>query len=149
MLDLGTSESFTEEATYSLDCAKQMLQKMLNMEEVPEPQMHDDLMVIYTTMFRAIQSYRFKTAADPQAQQLVFKYIKTVEGLMYIKAQTNPKLAMELQTLNFFPSFFEMPAPVAPQTHEEAAIQDMRAVETAEMENVQQDIKAAKDAEQQ
>lgn len=148
MLDLGTDETFTEETTYSLDCAKMIFQKMLNGEEnIPEPQMHDDLIVIYTTMYRAVQSYRFKTAVPPEIANVVYEYIKTVEGLLYIKSQTNIKLGQELMMLNYFPSFFEMPAPVAPVTPDEEVVEVERKVEADKMQNQQQDIESAKEAE--
>ncbi len=145
MLDLGTDEAFTEEATYSLDCAKMMLEKMLNGEEVPDPEMHDDLIVYYTTMWRAKESYQFKMTVPQETKDYVYGYIKTLEGLIFLKSQRNQKLAMEVSNLDYFPSFFELPE-VEPQiTPEEANIQQNKAImETQKMENAKQDIETAK-----
>ena len=152
MLDLGTDETFTEEATFSLDCAKQMFQRMLEGEQVPEPQMHDDLLVFYTTMYRAIQSYRFKTLVPPELQAPIFEYIKTLEGLMFLKSQKNQKLAMEIQLLSYYPAFFEIPAPEPSLTEEEAMLAEQKmqsneAINTENMKHAQEQIETAQKAE--
>lgn len=149
MLDMGTDETFTEETTFSLDCAKMMLTKILAGEEVPEPQMHDDLLVFYTTFFRHIQSYQFKTTVPPELQQAVFGHIMTIEGLIFLKMQRNQKLAMEVQMLSYYPSFFELPTPEAPVTDEEVVQKEASAMETERMENAKIDIENARNSEQQ
>ena len=150
MLDMGTDETFTEETTFSLDCAKQMLTSMLAGKQIPEPQMHDDLLVFYTTMYRHIQSFQFKTTVPEQVQTTVYEYIKTLEGLIWIKAQTNMKLAAEVQMLAYFPSFFEMPAPAAPTTEGEEGVKadaelEKEGMKLDEMEHANQNIEAARD----
>lgn len=146
MLDLGTDETFTEETTYSLDCVKMILDRMLNgAEEIPEPEMHDDLMVYYTTLFRAIQSFQFKTTVPPEIQARVYEYITTIEGLLFMKSQKNQKLAMEIQMLSYYPSFFELPQVEPSLTPEEGQIQMQAAVDTQNMENAQNDIETAKE----
>ena len=143
---MGTDETFVQEATYSLDCAKQMLQKMSNGEQVPEPEMHDDLLVFYTTMFRHIQSYRFKTMVPPENKELVYSYIKTLEGMMFMKAMKNPKLQAQMMNLEYYPAFFELPAAVAPATPNEQMVQaakQMDGMQTDEMVNTQQNIETA------
>jgi len=150
MLDMGTDETFTEESTYSLDCAEMMLTKLLSGDtEVPEPQMHDDLLVFYTTFFRHIQSYQFKTTVPPELQQAVFGHIMTMEGLIFLKMQRNQKLAMEVQMLSYYPSFFELPTPEAPVTDDEVAQKEGAALETEKMENAKIDIENARNSEQQ
>jgi len=146
MLDMGTDETFTEEATYSLDCAKKMFEKLLNGEEVPEPEMHDDLLVFYTTMFRAIQSYRFKTAVPPETKAVIYAHIKTLEGLIFLKMATNQKLAMEVQMLSYYPSFFEMPVPAPVETEQEVMVKAQN-METDQMEAQKQQIEQAQTAE--
>lgn len=154
MLDMGTDETFTEESTFALDCAKQMLVSLLDGEEVPEPEMHDDLLVFYTTFFRQIQSYRFKKAVPPELQKRVFEYIKTLEGLIWIKMQKNPKLAMEVQLLSYYPSFFEMPPPppmISPEEEAEGGGTPPpipnAPIEPEAMENIQRDIETARKKE--
>jgi len=148
MLDMGTDETFTEETTFSLDCIKKFIENMMNGEEVPEPEIHDDLLVYYTTSWRATQSYQFKTAVPPETKELVYTYIKTLEGLIFLKMATNMKLAQEVKMLSYYPSFFELPQVEAPLTNEETAIQQQTAIDTAAMEGAQQDIEAAKQADQ-
>lgn len=139
MLDMATDETFKEETTYSLDSARMIYNKLVNGEKVPEPEMHDDLIVYYTTMFRAIQSYRFKTAVMAENQQLVYEYIRTIEGLIFLKAQKNQKLAMEIQTLDYYPSFFELPdLSNAPTPQESQYI--AQAANTSAMKNTMNEI---------
>jgi len=145
MLDLGMDEAFVDQATMSVNAAKTTFEEMVAGKPVPEPQMHDDLLPHYTTFFRLIQSYQFKTKTKPNIQQAIYQHIKTQEGLLFLKASKNPKLAMELANLDYFPSFFELPAP-APMVS--APQQQMNApVETGKMTNTQNDINAAKKAE--
>ena len=149
MLDMGTDETFTEEATYALDCAKMMFDKMLNGDEVPEPQMHDDLLIFYTTIFRAIQSYQFKTTVPEPTQLVVFEYLKTLEGLIFLKAQKNIKLSQEVTMLSYYPSFFEIPMPAPALTPAEDAVNmQNEAMDLQQMQNAQQEIEAAQGAEQ-
>lgn len=148
MLDLGTDETFTEETTYALDCAKMMLDRMLDGQEVPEPEMHDDLLVFYSVMWRAIQSYRFKTAVPDDIKLGVYSYIKTLEGVMFLKAQMNQKMAMELQMLSHYPCFFEVPKPAAPMTEDEATVQSQNAgLQAQEMEAMNRQVEKAQEAE--
>lgn len=149
MLDLGMDESFVDQATISANAAKTTYEYMIAGKPVPEPQMHDDLMVHYTLFFRNIQSFQFKTKVDLQIQQNVYQHIKTLEGLLFLKSMKNPKLAMELQELDYFPSFFELPAPPAPMQGSQNLTQE-EAVQTGQMKNTQETIDAqrAKEAEQ-
>lgn len=159
MLDLATEETFTETATYSLDCAKMIFEKMLNGEEVPEPELHDDLIVYYTTMFMAKESYQFKMTVPDNVKRNIYQYITTLEGLLFLKSQKNNKLAMELELLNYYPSFFELPK-VGPQMTPEEETMAMQEQEdmmpqlpmgATDQEqgpvNAQQDINAAREAE--
>jgi hypothetical protein len=100
MLDMGTDESFTERATFALDSAKMIFDMMLQGKEVPAPEMHVDLLVYYTTHFMAIQSFQFKSTVPDDLKAVVYGYIKTLEGLIWLKMQKNPKLAMEVQQLS-------------------------------------------------
>jgi len=145
MLDLGTEESFTEEATFSLDTAKMIFDQLLQGNEVPDPELHDDLMVYYTTMFRAIQSFQFKTKVPVETRDAVYEYIKTLEGLIFIKMMKNPKLAMEVQTLSYYPAFFELPVMPTPSVEEET---EQAKLEMNKMENTNQNIKSARENEQ-
>lgn len=149
MLDLGTDETFTEEATFALDCAKMFLEKMLNGEEVPDPEMHDDLLVYYTTYFRAIQSYQFKTTVPKELKANIYENIKTLEYLIFVKMQKNPKLAQEVTMLSFYPAFFELPQVQPALTPEEQQVEEAKAIEADKMANAQQDIETAKEQEQQ
>jgi hypothetical protein len=150
MLDLATDETFTEEATFALDCAKTMFAKLLEGEEVPEPEMHDDLMVFYTTFYRGIQSYQFKKSVPDELKARVYDHIKTIEGLIFLKMTKNQKLAMEVQMLSYFPSFFELPESQMAATPAEQNA-EMEAMQTQDMENTNRVIEEAqtKEAEQQ
>ena len=108
MLDLGLDDKFTQEASYSVEASRLVFESLVAGRPVTPPQMHDDLMVYYTMMFRAIQSISFKTRVKPEVQTTVYKYISTLEGLLWIKARKNPKLASELAMLNFYPMFFDV-----------------------------------------
>ena len=147
MLDMGTDESFTERATFALDAAKMIFDKMLQGDEdVPAPEMHDDLLVYYTTFFMAIQSFQFKSTVPEEIKEAIYMYIKTLEGLIFLKMQKNTKLAMEVQTLEYYPSFFELPqlAPVPMAGGEGAVSGD---IDPSKMQNKQMDIEAAKKEE--
>lgn len=143
MLDLGMDEAFVDQATMSVNAAKTTFEEMVSGKPVPEPQMHDDLLPHYTTFFRLIQSYQFKTKTKPNIQQSIYQHIKTQEGLLFLKAQKNPKLAMELANLDYFPSFFELPAPTPVPTMQPAG----QGMATEKMTNTQDDINTAKKAE--
>jgi len=147
MLDMGTDETFTEETTFSLDCAKMVLQRMLEGEEVPEPEMHDDLLVFYSVMYRSIQSFKFKSGVPEEIKTAIYTYIKTIEGLVFLKMQRNQKLAMEVQMLSHYPCFFEPPTPEAPITADEAMVGAQQRMETEKMENAQKDVEAARTAD--
>jgi len=108
MLDLGIDDKFTQEAAYPVEAARMIFEQMVSGKEVAPPAMHDDLMVYYPAMFRQLQSISFKTRVPAEIQQVVFSYIKTMEGLLFLKARKNPKLAMELATLNYYPAFFDV-----------------------------------------
>lgn len=148
MLDLGTSESFTERATFALDTAKQLFDQMLQGNDVPPPEMHDDLLVYYGVMWNAIQSYQFKSTVPEELKATVYTYIKTIEGLIFLKLQKNPKLAMEVQTLSHYPAFFEIPAimPMPAQGGEGAVPNEE--VEAGAMENANDTIDKARKADQ-
>jgi hypothetical protein len=152
MLDLGLDETFTEEATYALDSAEQMLQALLQGEEVPEPEMWYDLMTFYTTFFRHIQSFQFIKTTPPDIKQAVYNYIETLEGLLYLKAQTNLKLQQEILMISHYPAFFILPAPVAPLPPEEAQAAEQQGAETgmdaSKMKNTQQAVTTAQKAEE-
>ena len=109
-------EAFVDQATVSVNAAKTTWEAMLAGKQVPEPQMHHDLLPHYTTFFRNIQSYQFMTKVKRDIQERIYAHIKTLEGLLFLKSTKNPKLASELSNLDFYPSFFELPAapPVAP-----------------------------------
>ena len=84
----------------------------------------------------------------------IYTYIETLEGLIFLKAQKNQKLAMEVQMLSYYPSFFELPQVNPSLTEEEAQVAEAKmaqneAIQTQNMENAQQDIEAAKEQEQQ
>ena len=82
---------------------------MLEGEEVPEPEKHDDLMVHYEVFFKAIQEYSFKIRVSPERKQNIFMRIKVIEGLLWSLSKTNMKLMSELQMIRHFPSFFQPP----------------------------------------
>lgn len=147
MLDLGTEESFTERATFSLDSAKMIFDGLLQGKQVAPPEMHHDLIVYYTTMFNAIQSYQFISTTDEETKARIYQYIKTIEGLIFLKMQKNQKLAMEVSMLSYYPSFFELPAPV-PNVMPIAGDVEGKGVDTSEMDNARKNIETAQKADQ-
>lgn len=128
MLDLGLDDKFTQEAAYPVEAARMVFEMIIAGKPVEEPQKHDDLMVYYNMFFRAIQSIGFKTRVPQPIKENVFRYMKTVEGLLWLKAQKNMKLAQELAMLNYFPMFFDIGDPLNEP-------QPMVQGETAEMES--------------
>ena len=147
MLDLGTEESFTERATFSLDSAKMIFDGMLQGKDVAPPEMHHDLIVYYTSMFNSIQSYQFISTTEEDVKAVIYQYIKTIEGLIFIKMQKNQKLAMEVSMLSYYPSFFELPAPV-PNAMPVAGDVEGKGVDTGEMDNAKKNIESAQKADQ-
>lgn len=146
MLDMGTDESFTERATYALDSAKMIFDMMLRGEKVPDPEMHDDLLVYYTTMFMAIQSFQFKSTVPDDLKATIYGYIKTLEGLIYLKSLKNPRLGMEVQQLAYYPSFFELPSP-PPMPPEQGGQPVGASMDSGQMKNTQQNIDQAREQE--
>lgn len=145
MLDLGMEDQFVDQATMSINCAKTTYEYMLAGKKVPEPQMHDDLLVYYRLFFRNIQSFQFKMKVSQEIQQAIYQHIKTMEGLLFLKAQRNMKLGMELQELDYFPSFFELPAIAPPMQGAQNKEEEM--METDEMTNTQSAIDAQRQKE--
>ena len=145
MLDLGMDDSFVDQATLSANAAQATYEYMLEGKPVPEPQMHMDLLVHYAFFFRNIQSFQFMTKVNPAIQQSIYQHIKTLEGLLFLKAQKNPKLAMQLQEMEHFPSFFEIPAPPPPMTGSQNQAQ--AGMEADQMTNTQQTIDAQRQKE--
>lgn len=148
LLDMGMDEAFVDRATVSLNAAKAIYESMLAGQPVPEPEMHMDLLPHYTTFYKAIQSLHFMTKVKPQIQQSIYTHIKTLEGLLFLKAERNQKLAMELQKLEYFPSFFELPpAPPAPMGMPPQDMSVQQPIDPSAMGNTQEDINAAREAE--
>jgi hypothetical protein len=143
MLDMGTEESFTERATFSLDSAKMIFDGLLQGKQVPAPEMHDDLIVYYTNMFNSIQAYQFKSTASEEIKSTIYRYIHTLEGLIYLKMAKNPKLAMEVQGLSYYPAFFELPAPIPAPAETMGTPQ----ADLGEMKNAVKEIETAQTAD--
>ena len=115
-----------------------------------QPEMHDDLMVYYTTWMRAIQSYNFKTTVPDELKQVMYTYIETVEGLLFIKAQRNAKLASELSVNSSFPSFFEIPvAPPVSPTESQITEAGGEEIQTGKMKNTNELIEQARSTDVQ
>jgi hypothetical protein len=75
----------------------------------------------------------------------VYQHIKTIEGLLFLKAQKNPKLAQEITMLNYYPSFFELPmVPPAMPMEGGGGVE----TDTGAMKNTQQDIEQARKLDQ-
>ena len=109
MLDLGLDSAFVDGATVAVTAAKTLVESMLNGEKVPEPQEYDNFMVYYTIIDRAMQAFSFRTSVDEVTQETFKQYVKVLEGLMWTRAERNPKFAMELSTLDNYPMFWSPP----------------------------------------
>jgi hypothetical protein len=79
----------------------------------------------------------------------IYENIKTLEYLIFVKMQKNPKLAQEVTMLSFYPAFFELPQVQPALTPEEQQVEEAKAIEADKMANAQQDIETAKEQEQQ
>lgn len=144
-LDMGLDNMYVDQATVALKAAQAGISDMEKGRPVPEPQMHDDLMVHYTTFWRHIQSYRFKTRVNPELQERFYTHINTIEYLLFEKSKTNQKLMAEIMNLDYFPSFFILPelppAPIGAPTGEEG-------VDTSKMESANKNMETARKQEE-
>ena len=113
MLDLGLDKAFTDGAENPVDSARNALDMILNGEEAPEPQRYDDLLVSYNVFLKYIQGINYKTKVNPEIKQVMETYITTLEGLMWEKSLKNPKFKMELDQIDIYPAFFEVPMDAA------------------------------------
>jgi len=144
-LDLGLDDMYVDQATIALKAAQSAIEDMSKGKPVPEPQMYDDLMVHYTSFFRHIQSYRFKTKVQPEVQQQFFNHITTIEYLLFEKSKTNQKLMAEIMNLDYYPAFFvlpELPPAPMPVEGEEGGL------DSSGMKNTEKDIEGAREQEQ-
>jgi hypothetical protein len=111
MLDLGNDEAFISQATVAVDAAGEILEKIFNGEEVPEPQIYDNNIVHWNIFYKALQSLSFKTVVSPEARDLLILRIKTIEGLMFQHAKKNPGYLSMIAAIPEYPIFYnpEMP----------------------------------------
>lgn len=114
MLDLGLDETFTTQATASLNAAKEILAMMLRGEEVPEPKEWEDLIVHHTTLYREMQKPSFQLQVSEPIRLSIEARMKVLEGLMWLRSTKNQKFNMKLMDIEYYPLFFTPPAPPAP-----------------------------------
>ena len=107
MLDLGNEEYYVNRATVSVNAANMILDQLMNGEQVPSPEICDDLMVYYSIFDKAIQQPRFKTKVQPEIKAALANYLKTLEYLMFERAKVNLKFAMSVAELDNYPMYFK------------------------------------------
>ncbi len=115
LLNLNLVEAFQDEATYSIDTAKQCLDMILNGEEAPAPESSDGLLEFYGVFSRFVESPEYKFVVGPETKTAITDYIMAIEMLCYEKSVRNPKFAQDLMRFEKFPMLFTPPAMAAPQ----------------------------------
>lgn len=121
MLDLGLNDAFKDEATYAIDTARTILDKLLNRKKVVAPSGTDGLPEFYSVFSRFVESITYKTKLSEDVKKAVDDYIMGIETEMWKKSNTNMKFAGILATFEKFPMFFSVPTPPAPVTPPPAA----------------------------
>lgn len=147
MLDLGLDDAFKDEATFAVDTARTMLEKILDGEEVQPPTSADGLAEFYHVFSRFVETLLYKTMLDPALKQAVDDYIMALEMLMWQQSVKNQKFAMILQNFEKFPIFFSVPQPPMPvMPGMEGAPSDMVGMETDKMEMNKKAVEQAVDS---
>lgn len=111
MLDLGEDEAFVDRVTASTNAANMYFDQLMKGQPIPEAAEHNDLLVYYAVFYQRIQDYGFLRRVPEEIKDAVYKYIMTLEMLLWKKAQKNQKVMTELMQLDYFPSFFEIDIP--------------------------------------
>ena len=110
MLDLGADETFKDQASTSLKAANSVLDDILDGKtNISEPQVYDDHLIHYSVFMRALQSRTFKEKTPSNIQNILIERIRTIEGLMWERANKNQLFAQKVQMLDNFPVFFSVP----------------------------------------
>jgi len=113
MLDLGLDKAFVNRSTAGINAARQILQDILEGEEVGEPQMYDSLDIHYKVFTEALEENWFKQRVDPNIQLILAERVKTIEGLMWMRAKNNAKFAQEVGMMDKYPIYFTPPIPIS------------------------------------
>lgn len=112
MLDLANDEAFISQATVAVDAAGEILEKIFNGEEVPEPQTYDNNLVHWDVFYKALQSLSFKTVVSPEAQKILISRITTIEGLMFQHAKKNVGYLQMIAAIPEYPIFYNPEVPL-------------------------------------
>jgi hypothetical protein len=108
MLELGLDDAYKDQATIAATAARSALDSLLNSEEVPPPELYDDLLTYYDIFLRALQERSYKDTG-PEIKKQIESYIKAVEMLMYERARKNSMFAQKMAMVDMFPIFFTIP----------------------------------------
>lgn len=113
MLDLGLDRTFVDGATVAVTAASTIVEALLNGEKVPEPQKHDNFLVHYSVLDKAMQSFSFRSKVNQETRDTFEMYVMVLEGMMFQRAKLNAKFATELAQLDQYPIYFKLEEPLA------------------------------------
>jgi hypothetical protein len=106
LLDLGLEDAFTEEMSYGATTSKTILEKLKAGEEVPAPDLTDDLIEMYGIFSRFVESVSYKMKLKPEVRNAIKDYVTGLEYLMSLQAKRNQMFAMNLRQFSKFPMFY-------------------------------------------
>jgi hypothetical protein len=110
ILGLNLTEAFQDEATYSIDTAKQCLDMILNGEQPPAPEPTDGLAEFYGVFSRFVESPEYKFVIRPETKTMIMDFIMALEMLSFERSIKNPSFATEMSLYTKYPMVFTPPA---------------------------------------
>jgi len=128
LLDLGNDKRFRNQATSAVKAAQFKLQQIIDGSGYTPPQPWDDFIVEYPLFIQALRQREYK-GNNPQVQQGLHNYIKSMEYLMWEKSKMNPTFAARAMAFKEYPVFFQVPItppmnPDANKTTQEIIVND-------------------------
>ena len=106
MLELGQADKFMDEASSSSRSAEYENELILEGEELPDPEIYENLLIHWKVHVKAIQDLSFKRKTPDEIKNKMKEHIMATEMLMGQMAERNPEFGKVLLTLSQFPLFF-------------------------------------------
>lgn len=104
-LEMGQHEKFIDYARLAVMSAESENEMLLKGEDVPEPQMYEDLITKWRIRSKLFQTFAFKKMSTKE-QEPILDNMRAIEYLMFQSADLNPAFKQQLLTLQQFPRVF-------------------------------------------
>ena len=112
MLDMGNDEAYIDGVTVASRAANEILDRIMDGEKVPEPEVYDNQLVHWNVFHKYIQALSFKTRVEPLQRAQIIQRMKTIEMLMFQQAKKNGKYLQALMTIPEYPLFYTPEVPL-------------------------------------